>query len=157
MRDARCKDCADDEVPVCKDETSKRRTLEAAAPIEARPGRPEIRDFECIRNGVSSLYAFYAPLENWRRADAADRRAKLDRAGRIRKIAEEDFPGRSVALAVDNPDRHSKASLFEACPSPGGGGGPPDQVSARHRIRARARKLAGHGGNRNRRHVASMP
>ncbi|MDE0041725.1 MAG: IS630 family transposase, partial [Candidatus Poribacteria bacterium] len=55
-------------------------------------------------------------LENWRRADAADRRTKLDRDGRIRKLVDEDFSGRSITLAVDNPDTHGVASLFEACP-----------------------------------------
>ena len=116
MLDACCKDYADDEVPVCMDETSKQLALEVAAPIEARPGRREIRDFEYVRNGVSSLFMFYAPLENWRRVDAADRRTKLDWAKQIRKLVDEDFPGRSVTPAVDNLNTHRTASLFEAYP-----------------------------------------
>ncbi|MDE0306044.1 MAG: hypothetical protein OXI87_14370 [Albidovulum sp.] len=97
--DARCKVCADDEVPVCMDETSRQQTLEVAPPIEARPCRPEIRDFEYVRNGVS--------------------------CPRARQ------PGHA----------RNGLSLRGALP----GGGLSDQIPDQHRIRARARQLAGHG------------
>ena len=85
-----------------------------AASIETGPGRLEFRDFDCVRNGISSLLMFFAPLKNRRRVDAADRRAKLDRAGQTGKLADDDFPGGSAAPVMGNPDNHGTTSLFEA-------------------------------------------
>ncbi len=110
------RDYADDEVLVCMDETSKQQTRETVTPVPARPGRPEIHDFEHLRNGVSGIFMFHAPPEGWRRVAVTDTRTKRDWARQIRKLVDEDFPGKRVTLVMDNLNTHGTGSLYETFP-----------------------------------------
>jgi len=110
------KEYADDEVLVCMDETSKQLTGEIVTPIPGRPGRPEIHDFEYFRNGVSSLFVFHAPLENWRRVTVTDRRTRQDWARQVQRLVDEDFPDRRITLVMDNLNTHRLGSLYETFP-----------------------------------------
>ena len=57
----------DPKVPlVCMDETSKQQVKEVRAPIPMSPGKCQRYDNEYERNGVSALFMFFAPLEDWR-------------------------------------------------------------------------------------------
>ena len=116
LLDACQKEYAEDEVLVCMDETGKQQTLEVAAPIDAGPGRPEIHDFEYVRNGVSSLFMFYAPLDNWRRAEVTERRTRQDWARQIEKLVDEDFPGKRITLVMDNLNARDIGSPYETFP-----------------------------------------
>ncbi len=110
------RECADDGVLVCMDETSKRQTGETVTPIPARSGRPEIHDFEHLRNGVSGIFMFHAPLEGWRRVAVTDTRTKRDWARRIGRLVDGDLPGKRVTLVMDSLNRHGTGSLHGTFP-----------------------------------------
>jgi len=95
------------------DETGGQQTSGIAQPIRAAPGRPEIHDREHCRDGVPGVFMFHAPPAGRRRVTVADRRTRKGRAAQIQKPFDEDFPGRHVTLALDNPDARSLVSLCE--------------------------------------------
>ena len=103
------------EVLVCLDETSKQQVKETRAPRPGRPGAVSGYDYEYERNGVSNLFMLFAPLEGWRRAEVTDRRTKVDWAGQVKKLVDEDYPDRDrIVLVMDNLNTHHPASLYEA-------------------------------------------
>ena len=66
------------EVLVCMDETSKQQVKETRVPRPAAPGLSAAYDYEYERNGVSSLFMLFAPLDGWRRVEVRERRTKVD-------------------------------------------------------------------------------
>lgn len=105
----------EDEVLVCMDETTKQQIREVRRPMGTKPGRPARFDAEYQRNGVSNLFLFFAPLEEWRRVDVTDRRTQIDWAHAVRRLVDEDFPHvRKITLVMDNLNVHSPASLYAA-------------------------------------------
>ena len=106
---------AENEVLVCMDETSKQQVKETRVPRAARPGTPQVYDYEYERNGVSNMFMLFAPLEGWRRVEVTDRRTKVDWAHTIKKLVDEDYPDKEcVVLVMDNLNTHHPASLYEA-------------------------------------------
>jgi transposase len=82
------------------------------------PGKPVCFDSEYVRNGTCNIFMFVAPLEGWRRAEITEQRKREDRAGQIKKLVDEDFPGaEKIILAMDNLNTHSSASLYERYPA----------------------------------------
>ena len=61
------------EVLVCMDETSKQQVKETRVPRPAAPGLSAAYDYEYERNGVSSLFMLFAPLDGWRRVEVRER------------------------------------------------------------------------------------
>ena len=82
------------EVLVCMDETSKQQVKETRVPRPAAPGLSAAYDYEYERNGVSSLFMLFAPLDGWRRVEVRERRTKVDWAHVIKKLVDEDYPDR---------------------------------------------------------------
>ena len=62
------------EALVCMDETSKQQVKETRASRPAAPGAVPTYDYEYERNGVSSLFMLFAPLDGWRRVEVRERR-----------------------------------------------------------------------------------
>ena len=105
----------DNEVLVCLDETSKQQVKETRRPRPARPGAPACHDYEYERNRVSNLFMLFAPLEGWRRVEVTDQRTKVDWALVVRKLVDEDYPGKDrIVLVMDNLNTHRPSSLYEA-------------------------------------------
>ena len=103
------------EVLVCMDETSKQQVKETRVPRPAAPGLSAAYDYEYERNGVSSLFMLFAPLDGWRRVEVRERRTKVDWAHVIKKLVDEDYPDRDrIVLVVDNLNTHKLSSLYEA-------------------------------------------
>ena len=104
----------DNEVLVCLDETSKQLVAETRTPRPPRPGAPPAYDYEYQRNGVSSLFMLFAPLEGWRRVEVRERRTKRDWAQVVRRLVDEDYPDRErIVLVMDNLNTHHPSSLYE--------------------------------------------
>jgi hypothetical protein len=60
---------------------------------------------------------FTAPLEKWRRAEATERRTKLDYARQIKKLITVDFPdAEKIILVQDNLNTHTVGALYKAFP-----------------------------------------
>ena len=105
----------DQEVLVCLDEASKQQVQETRQPRPPRPGAARACDYEYRRNGVSSLFMLFAPLEGWRRVEVTDRRTRVDWARVIRQLVDVDYADRDrIVLVMDNLNTHHPASLYEA-------------------------------------------
>ena len=103
------------EVLVCMDETSKQQVKETRVPRPAAPGLSAAYDYEYERNGVSSLFMLFAPLDGWRRVEVRERRTKVDWAHVIKKLVDEDYPDRDrIVLVMDNLNTHKLSSPYEA-------------------------------------------
>lgn len=105
----------ENEVLVCMDETSKQQAKETRAPRSAAPGKVADYDYEYERNGVSSLFMLFAPLDGWRRVEVRERRTKVDWAHVVKTLVDEDYPDRDrIVLVMDNLNTHKLSSLYEA-------------------------------------------
>ena len=105
----------DNEVLVCMDETSKQSVKETRVPRPAAPGLVSAYDYEYERNGVSSLFMLFAPLEGMRRVEVRERRTKVDWAHVMQRLVDEDYPDRDrIVLVMDNLNTHKLSSLYEA-------------------------------------------
>lgn len=102
----------EDEVLVCMDEAGKQQVKETREPLPARPGEAEKQDCEYERNGTSNLFMLFAPLLGWRRVEVTARRARADWAQQVKRLVDEDFPGKRVVLVMDNLNTHAAASLY---------------------------------------------
>lgn len=100
---------------ICMDESSKQHTREVRTPLPMKPGQPEKYDNEYERNGVSSLFMFFAPLEGWRHVEVTDTRTACDWALQIKQLIDVQFPEADVIrLVMDNLNTHTPASLYKA-------------------------------------------
>ena len=81
----------ENEVLVCMDETSKQQVKETRVPRPTAPGAVSAYDYEYERNGVSSLFILFAPLEGKRRIEVRERRTKVDWAHVIQRLVNEDY------------------------------------------------------------------
>ena len=105
----------ENEVLVCLDETSKQLVGETRTPLPSEPGVAGAYDYEYQRNGVSSLFMLFAPLEGWHRVEVSERRTKTDWARVVRKLVDVDYADKDrVVLVMDNLNTHHPASLYEA-------------------------------------------
>jgi len=72
-------------------------------------------DYEYVRKGTASIFVFTEPLKAWRRAEALERRTRIDWAGQIKKLLTVDYAdAEKVVLVLDNLNVHNTASLYEA-------------------------------------------
>ena len=100
---------------VCFDESSKQQVKEVRMPLLVAPGEPARYDTEYERNGVSNLFMFFAPLENWRHVKVTDRRTALDWAHCMREVVDVHFPeAERITVVMDNLNTHTPASLYAA-------------------------------------------
>ena len=105
----------DQEVLVCLDEASKQQVQETRQPRPLRPGAARACDYEYRRNGVSSLFMLFAPLEGWRRVEVTDRRTRVDWARVVQQLVDVDYADKDrIVLVMDNLNTHHPASLYEA-------------------------------------------
>ena len=105
----------DNEVLVCLDETSKQQVKETRLGRPPRPRAAASYDYEYERNGVSTLFMLFAPLEGWRRVEVTERRTRTDWAEVVRKLVDEDYADKErIVLVMDNLNTHHPSSLYEA-------------------------------------------
>ena len=105
----------DSEALVCMDETSKQQVKETRTPRPVARGVSSTYDYEYERNGVSSLFMLFAPLDGWRRVEVRERRTKVDWAHVIKRLVNEDYADRErIVLVMDNLNAHKLSSLYEA-------------------------------------------
>ena len=84
-------------------------------PRPAAPGVSAAYDYEYERNGVSSLFMLFAPLDGWRRVEVKERRTKVDWVHVIQRLVDEDYPDKDrIVLIMDNLNTHKLSSLYEA-------------------------------------------
>jgi len=102
---------------ICMDESSKQHLKETRQPIPAQPGSVEKYDTEYERNGVSSLFMFFEPLEGRRHVAVTNQRTAIDWAQQIQSLIDVHYPeAELVTLVMDNLNTHTGASLYKAFP-----------------------------------------
>jgi len=100
---------------ICMDEQPRQLVREMRRPLAAAPGRPARYDYEYERAGTANVFLFCEPLAGWRRAEATERRTRIDWALQVRRLLERDYPEADrVVLVCDNLNTHNTASLYEA-------------------------------------------
>jgi hypothetical protein len=100
---------------VCFDESNKEQHRETVEPQPVAPGQPAKQESTYERNGVSNLFMFFAPLENWRHVKVTDRRTSVDWAECMRELVDVHFPeAERIVVVQDNLNTHLPASLYVA-------------------------------------------
>ena len=98
---------------ICMDETSKQQIEETRIPINGNNG-VKYYDYEYKRNGVSSIFIFYAPLINWRVIKVTDRRTAKDWAIAMKELADIYFPNaKKIKVVLDNLNTHKLSSFYK--------------------------------------------
>ena len=102
---------------ICMDEKPYQLLGEVREPIPAKPGGVEKVDSEYKREGTCSIFIFTEPLAGWRYVEALNRRTKIDWAGRVKWVLDNQYPdAEKVVLVMDNLNTHGISSLYEAFP-----------------------------------------
>ena len=99
---------------VCMDETSKQQVKETRKPIAMKPGQKQCYDHEYERNGVSNLFMFFSPTEQWRHVKVTDRRTKIDWAIAMKELSDIHFKdAEKIVIVLDNLNTHNPSSFYE--------------------------------------------
>ena len=94
-----------------RDEQTQQAQGDASARVPQRPAYRRHTTTNLERNGVSSLFMLFAPLDGWRRVEVRERRTKVDWAHVIKKLVDEDYPDRDrIVLVMDS------ISTLTSCP-----------------------------------------
>ncbi len=98
---------------VCFDESNKEQHREVVEPLPIAPGQPTRSESTYERNGVSNLFMFFAPLEQWRHVKVTDHRASVDWAACMRELVDVHFPdAERIVVVQDNLSTHTPAALY---------------------------------------------
>jgi transposase len=99
---------------VCFDESPEQLVSETRQALPMTPGQLEKYDYEYRREGVSNLFMFFAPLQNWRCVKVTERRTKVDWAYCMRDLVDVHFPqAEKIVVVQDQLNTHSPACLYE--------------------------------------------
>lgn len=108
----------DEDVPVvCMDEKPYQLLEDAREKLPMRPGDDEKTDYEYIRHGTCSIFAFIEPLAGIHHVSVREHRTAKDWAEEIRYLADNVYPDKKkIILVMDNLNTHVKGSLYKAFP-----------------------------------------
>jgi len=99
---------------VCFDESPEQLVSETRQALPMIPGQLEKYDYEYRREGVSNMFMFFAPLQNWRYVKVTERRTKVDWANCMRDLVDIHFPhAEKIVIVQDQLNTHSPACLYE--------------------------------------------
>lgn len=100
---------------VCFDETNKEQHREVIEPLPVKEKQAARIESTYERNGVSNLFMFFAPLENWRHVKVTDQRTSIDWAQCMKELVDVHFPDAEyIEVVMDNLNTHSPAALYAA-------------------------------------------
>ena len=99
---------------VCFDESLEQLVSVTRQTLPMVPGQLEKYDYEYRREGVSNLFMFFAPLQNWRTVKVTERRTQADWADCMRDLTDTHFPeAEKIVVVQDQLNTHSPACLYE--------------------------------------------
>jgi transposase len=99
---------------VCMDEKPYQLLGEAREPLPMRSGDDQKVDYEYVRNGTCSIFAFVEPLGGNHHVSVHERRTAIDWAMEIKYLSDEMYPNaEKIILMVDNLNTHRIASLYK--------------------------------------------
>jgi hypothetical protein len=98
---------------VCLDETN--RQLIEERHIAAKPGNPELVDYEYRRYGVADLFVAFEPLAAKRLVKVTPQRTAIDFAIFLKELVDVHYThAEKIVLVMDNLNIHSITSLYKA-------------------------------------------
>ncbi len=98
---------------VCLDETNRQLIEERSIP--AKPGSPELVDYEYRRCGVADLFVAFEPLAAKRVIEVTETRKAVDFAKFVRDLVDVHYAhAEKIVFVMDNLNIHSIASLYKA-------------------------------------------
>ena len=88
-------------------------------PIQAKPGRVKLEDYEYQQLGTANLFGWVEPLTGNRDVWVTERRTKLDYTQALKRLSESspDADADVIVVVQDNLNTHSKAALYERFPA----------------------------------------
>lgn len=102
---------------VCLDECSKQLLSDLIDAEPMRPGKPERRDFQYKRHGVSNVFLLGEPLTGKRYTMVRTNRKRQDWAQMIKKAVDVWYPNaEKLVLVQDNLNTHTLGSLYATFP-----------------------------------------
>lgn len=100
---------------ICMDEKPVQLVKETRIPLPAKPGSPELFDYEYERNGTANIFIFTEPLTGWRKVIVTERRTAIDWAKEIQTLLNEDYQdSEKITLVCDQLNTHTYSSLYKA-------------------------------------------
>lgn len=103
---------------VCMDEKPYQLLGEARQPLPMRPGDHQKIDFEYVRNGTCSIFAFIEPLGGKHHVSVREHRTAMDWAEEIKYLSDVMYPdAEKIVLVMDNLNTHKVASLYKRYPA----------------------------------------
>lgn len=91
---------------ICMDEQPVQLLDDVWEPIPETKNHPQRVDYEYERQGTASIFMFTEPLMGWRRANARERRTKLDWSEEVKGVLELYPNAKKVILVCDNLNTH---------------------------------------------------
>ena len=102
---------------VCMDEKPYQLLGEVREALAIRPGDTQKMDFEYVRNGTCSIFAFVEALGGVHHVSVRERRTAVDWAEEIRYLVDVMYPdAEKIVLVMDNLNTHKPASLYKRYP-----------------------------------------
>lgn len=99
---------------VCMDEKPYQLLGEVREPLAIRPGDTQKLDFEYVRNGTCSIFAFVEALGGVHHVTVREHRTAVDWAEEIRYLVDVMYPdAEKIVLVMDNLNTHRPASLYK--------------------------------------------
>ena len=102
---------------VCMDEKPYQLLGETRELLHVRCGDTKKIDYEYVRNGTCSIFAFIEPLGGRHHVNAREHRTATDWAEEIKYLVDEMYPDvEKNILVMDNLNTHKPASLYKKYP-----------------------------------------
>ena len=102
---------------VCMDEKPYQLLGEAREELPVRCGDTRKIDYEYIRNGTCSIFAFVEPLGGKHHVSIREHRTAVDWAEEIKYLVDEMYPDvEKIILVMDNLNTHKPSSLYKKYP-----------------------------------------
>lgn len=102
---------------VCMDEMPYQLLDDSRPALPVRCNDIQKIDYEYVRNGTCSIFAFIEPLAGRHHISVRERRTAVDWAEEIKFLADEMYPdAEKIILVMDNLNTHVKGSLYKKYP-----------------------------------------
>lgn len=102
---------------VCMDEMPYQLLDDLRPALPVRCNDIKKIDYEYVRNGTCSIFAFIEPLAGCQHISVRERRTAVDWAEEIKFLVDEMYPdAEKIILVMDNLNTHVKGSLYKKYP-----------------------------------------
>ena len=102
---------------VCMDEKPYQLLDDSRTPLPVRCNDTQKIDYEYVRNGMCSIFAFIEPLAGRHHVSVKEHRTAVDWAEEIKFLVDEMYPDvEKIILVMDNLNTHVKGSLYKKYP-----------------------------------------